>query len=92
MWVIGAVIAAAGMQVFKHSKRVLGNRLLKPKFLMTSVFSASAVFLPWAAGNSLVFREYILLAANVDPTRWTLRLVAFSSITFSVLLHGTALK
>ncbi|PPQ92637.1 hypothetical protein CVT25_007716 [Psilocybe cyanescens] len=102
MWVIGAVIAAAGMQVYivwgsavpknGGEKNYLEYLFRKPKFLMTSVFSANAVLLAWAAGNSLVFGEYILLAANVDPTRWTLRLVGFACITFSVLLHGTALK
>ena len=48
----------------------------------------------WAAGNSLVFGEYILLAANVlvEPTRWTLRLVGFACITFAFLIHGVALR
>jgi len=46
----------------------------------------------WAAGNSLVFGEYILLAANVEPTRWTLRLVGFACMTFALLIHGVALR
>ena len=46
----------------------------------------------WAAGNLLVFGEYILLAANVEPTRWTLRLVGFACITFAFLIHGVALR
>ena len=46
----------------------------------------------WAAGNSLVFGEYILLAANIEPTRWTLRLVGFACITFAFLIHGVALR
>jgi amino acid transporter len=46
----------------------------------------------WAAGNSLVFGEYILRAANKEPGRWTLRLVGFACITFAMLIHGTALK
>jgi len=46
----------------------------------------------WAAGNSLVFSEYILLAANVEPTRWTLRLVGFACMTFALLIHGVALR
>ena len=45
-----------------------------------------------AAGNSLVFGEYILLAANREPSRWTLRFVGFACITFAMLIHGTALK
>lgn len=49
-------------------------------------------FSAWAAGNSLVFGEYILRAANVEPGRWTLRLVGFACVTFAMVLHGTALK
>ncbi|KAF8193443.1 high affinity methionine permease [Pholiota molesta] len=102
MWVIGAIIASAGMQVYivwgsavpknGGEKNYLEYLFRKPKFLITSVFAANGVLLAWAAGNSLVFGEYILLAANVNPGRWTLRLVGFACITFALLLHGLALK
>ncbi|KAJ2926324.1 hypothetical protein H1R20_g10773, partial [Candolleomyces eurysporus] len=102
MWVIGAIIAAAGMQVYivwgtavpknGGEKNYLEYLFRKPRFLITSVFAANGVLLAWAAGNSLVFGEYILRAANVEPSRWTLRLVGFACITFAWLLHGTALK
>ena len=46
----------------------------------------------WAAGDSLVFGECIPLATNLDPSRWTLRLVGFAGITFALLIHGVALK
>ncbi|PPQ92638.1 hypothetical protein CVT25_007717 [Psilocybe cyanescens] len=91
MWLICAVIAAAGMQVYivwgsigcSLKWRQLEYLFCKFEFLMISVFSANAVLL---AG------EYVLLVANVDPTHWTCRLVGFTCITFSVLFHGTALK
>ncbi|KAG6915813.1 hypothetical protein DXG01_009687 [Tephrocybe rancida] len=102
MWVIGAIIAAAGMQVYivwgtalpknGGEKNYLEYLFRKPKYLITSVFAANGVLLAWAAGNSLVFGEYILLAANVEPRRWTLRLVGFACLTFALLIHGTALK
>ncbi|KIM37300.1 hypothetical protein M413DRAFT_448598 [Hebeloma cylindrosporum] len=102
MWIIGALIAAAGMQVYiiwgsavpknGGEKNYLEYLFRKPKFLVTSVFAANGVLLAWAAGNSLVFGEYILLAANVEPTRWTLRLVGFACVTFALLIHGVALK
>ncbi|KAF8885470.1 amino acid/polyamine transporter I [Infundibulicybe gibba] len=102
MWIIGAVIAAAGMQVYiiwgtalpknGGEKNYLEYLFRKPKFLITSVYAANGVLLAWAAGNSLVFGEYILRAANREPGRWTLRLVGFACITFALILHGTALK
>ena len=79
-----------------------------PKYLITFTYAANAVLLgnnsvlqrihlltlPIGAGasSSIVFGEYILRAANRDPTHWHLRLVGFACITFSLLLHGTALK
>ncbi|KAF9446966.1 high affinity methionine permease [Macrolepiota fuliginosa MF-IS2] len=102
MWVIGAIIASAGMQVYISwgsaipknggEKNYLEYLFRRPKYLITSVFAANGVLLAWAAGNSLVFGEYILRAANVEPGRWTLRLVGFACITFSLLIHGTALN
>ncbi|PPQ71257.1 hypothetical protein CVT24_009511 [Panaeolus cyanescens] len=102
MWVIGAIIASAGMWVYivwgsavpknGGEKNYLEYLFRKPKFLITSVFASNGVLLAWAAGNSLVFGEYILLAANVEPTRWTLRWVGFACITFAFLIHGTAMK
>ncbi|TEB15507.1 high affinity methionine permease [Coprinellus micaceus] len=102
MWVIGAIIAAAGMQVYivwgtavpknGGEKNYLEYLFRRPKFLITSVFAANGVLLAWAAGNSLVFGEYILRAANVTPGRWTLRLVGFACITFALLVHGSAVK
>ncbi|KAF9545079.1 high affinity methionine permease [Agrocybe pediades] len=101
MWVIGAIIAAAGMQVYivwrtalprNGEKNYLEYLFRRPRFLITSMFGANADLLAWAASNSLVFGEYILLAAQVEPTRWTLRLVGFACVSFAVLIHGTALK
>ncbi|KAF8987989.1 high affinity methionine permease [Cyathus striatus] len=102
MWVIGAIIASAGMYVYiiwgtalpknGGEKNYLEYIFRRPRYLITSVFAANGVLLAWAAGNSLVFGEYILLAANVEPTRWTLRLVGFACLTFALLLHGLAMK
>ncbi|KIJ25570.1 hypothetical protein M422DRAFT_33663 [Sphaerobolus stellatus SS14] len=102
MWVIGAVIAGAGMWVYivwgtaipknGGEKNYLEYLFRKPRFLITSMYAANGVLLAWAAGNSLIFGEYILLAANVTPERWTLRLVGFACITFALVLHGSALK
>ncbi|TFK71674.1 high affinity methionine permease [Pluteus cervinus] len=102
MWLIGAVFAAAGMQVYiiwgtalprnGGEKNYLEYLFRRPKYLITSVYAANSVLLAWAAGNSLVFGEYILRAANIDPGLWTLRAVGFLCVTFAFLIHGTALK
>ncbi|KAJ8473637.1 hypothetical protein ONZ45_g16219 [Pleurotus djamor] len=102
MWLIGAIIAFAGTYVYVSwglaipknagEKNYLEYLFQRPKYLITSVYSSYAILLAWAAGNSLVFGEYILRAADVEPGRWTLRLVGFACITFAFIVHGTALN
>lgn len=72
-----------------RQRRSPGHVLLPVEFLLFKLLRNPPA---WAAGNSVIFGEYILQAANVDPGRWTLRLVGFACITFSLLIHGTALK
>ncbi|KAG2017340.1 high affinity methionine permease [Coprinopsis cinerea AmutBmut pab1-1] len=72
MWVIGAVIAFAGMRVYivwgialPHNggeKNYLEFLFPRPRRLITSIYAANAVLLAYAAGNSLVFAEYALKA------------------------------
>ncbi|KAJ3506123.1 hypothetical protein NLJ89_g7043 [Agrocybe chaxingu] len=76
MWIVGAAIAAAGMQVYiiwgtalPHNggeKNYLEHLFPKPRRLITSIYAANAVLLAYAAGNSLVFAEYAL--ASVMPS------------------------
>ncbi|KDR72257.1 hypothetical protein GALMADRAFT_102004 [Galerina marginata CBS 339.88] len=103
MWIVGAVIAAVGMQVYiiwgtalPHNggeKNYLEYLFPKPKQLITSLYAANAVLLAWAAGNSLVFAEYTLASIFSTPTPSTaifspVRVVAFLCISGVVLLHG----
>ncbi|KIY73695.1 high affinity methionine permease [Cylindrobasidium torrendii FP15055 ss-10] len=103
MWVIGSIIAAAGMSVYivwgsaiprnGGEKNYLEYLIRKPKFLITSVYAANGVLLGWAAGNSIVFGEYILRAANQEnPNQWTRRAIGFAGLTFAFLLHGTRMR
>ncbi|KAF8718952.1 hypothetical protein AX14_011629 [Amanita brunnescens Koide BX004] len=102
IWVIGAIIAAAGMQVYivwgtalpvnGGEKNYLEYLFRSPKYLVTFVYASNAVLTGWAASTSIIFGEYTLRALNMEPTHWQLRLVGFTCITFSLLLHGTSLK
>lgn len=101
-WVIGSIIASAGMWTYiiwgtalprnGGEKNYLEYLFTRPKHFITSVFASNGVLLAWAAGNSLVFGEYILVASRTEPTRWSIRGVGAACITFAFLLHGTALK
>lgn len=64
----------------------------RPKFLTTSLYTGYVILLGWAAGNSVIFGEYILHAAQVEVTRWNARLLGLGGLTVAFLIHGTALK
>ncbi|KAI6778273.1 High-affinity methionine permease-like protein [Emericellopsis cladophorae] len=102
MWLVGGLIAAAGTAVYVEfgtgipknggEKNILEYVFRKPKFLTTSFYAGYVILLGWAAGNSVVFGEYILLAARVEPTQWNGRGLGIACITIAFIIHGTALK
>ena len=102
MWLIGGLIAAAGTAVYVEfgtgiprnggEKNILEYVFRKPKFLTTCLYAGYVVLLGWAAGNSVVFGEYILLAARVEPGTWNQRGLGLACITTAFIIHGTALK
>ena len=102
MWFVGMLIAAAGTAVYIEfgtaiprnggEKNILEYVFRKPQFLTTSLYAGYVILLGWAAGNSVVFGEYILLAARVEPGQWNARGLGLACITIAFLIHGTALK
>ncbi|KAK4232999.1 amino acid/polyamine transporter I [Achaetomium macrosporum] len=102
MWVAGALIAAAGTAVYLEfgtaipqnggEKNYLEYVYRRPKFLTTCLYTGYVVLLGWASGNSVIFGEYILHAAQVEVDRWNQRGVGLACITAAFLIHGTALK
>ncbi|KAM5356675.1 hypothetical protein ACJ41O_003321 [Fusarium nematophilum] len=102
MWVIGAVIAAAGTAVYLEwgtgiprnggEKNYLEFIYRKPRFLVTGMYASYVILMGWASGNSVVFGEYILHAANKEVDRWNQRGVGLACITVAFIIHGTALK
>ncbi|OAQ97869.1 hypothetical protein LLEC1_05963 [Akanthomyces lecanii] len=81
IWAVGMLIAAAGTAVYMEfgtamprnggEKNYLEFVYRRPRFLTTCVYTGYVVLLGWAAGNSVIFGEYILHAARVD---WGVRL------------------
>lgn len=102
MWFVGMLIAAAGTAVYVEfgtgiprnggEKNILEYVFRKPKFLTTSLYASYVILLGWAAGNSVVFGEYILLAARVEPTQWNSRGLGLACVTVAFIIHATALK
>lgn len=102
IWVVGMLIAAAGTAVYMEfgtglpknggEKNYLEFVYRKPRLLITAMYTGYVILLGWAAGNSVVFGEYILHAARVEVTQWNQRGIALACVTTAFLIHGTALK
>ncbi|ATY66409.1 high affinity methionine permease [Cordyceps militaris CM01] len=102
IWVAGMLIAAAGTAVYMEfgtamprnggEKNYLEFVYRRPRFLTTCLYTGYVVLLGWAAGNSVIFGEYILHAARVEVTRWNQRGIALACLTAAFLVHGCALK
>ncbi|ODQ47012.1 hypothetical protein PICMEDRAFT_71139 [Pichia membranifaciens NRRL Y-2026] len=102
LWFVGSLIAMAGLYVYME----FGSRIVKnggeknyleyvyrhPKFLVSAVYGAYVFFLGWAAGNSIVFGEYILAAADVELTRWNQRGIGVACVTFAFIIHASNVK
>ncbi|KAJ7053658.1 APC amino acid permease [Mycena amicta] len=99
MWLVGAIIAAAGTAVYVElgtglprnggEKNYLEFIYRRPRFLVSCSFVAYTLLIGSAAANSIVFGEYVLHALAIEPTRLTSRLVAVLVLTFCLLTHGT---
>lgn len=102
LWFVGAIIALAGLYVYMEfgsairknggEKNYLEYVYNRPKYLTTAMYAAYILFLGWASGNSIVFGEYILTAADVTVTRWNERGVGIACITFAFLIHSINAK
>ncbi len=102
LWAVGSSIALAGLYVYMEfgsaiqknggEKNYLEYVYSKPKFFVTCMYAAYVFFLGWASGNSIVFGEYILTAAEVEVTRWNQRGIGIACITFAFLVHSINVK
>lgn len=102
MWVAGTFIALAGTAVYLEwgtaiprnggEKNYLEYVYKKPKFLATAMFAAYVVLLGWAASNSVVFGQYVLAAADIEPGRWNQRGIGLACLSAAFLIHSFALK
>ncbi|KAK1215538.1 hypothetical protein PQX77_021840 [Marasmius sp. AFHP31] len=102
MWVVGALIAAAGTAVFIElgtglpwnggEKNYLEYMFWRPPFLTTCIYAAYTIVIGTSVANGIMFGEYTLHALGVELTHFNTRLVAYICLTFIVLVHGTRLQ
>jgi amino acid transporter len=63
-----------------------------PKFIAISFYTPYVMLLGWAGGNSVIFGQYILIAAEVPVSRWNQRGIAMACLASACLIHGTSVK
>ena len=73
-------------------KNYLEKVYTRPRYLITAMYASYVFLLGWASGNSVVFGEYILHAAQVEVDRWNQRGVALACVTTAFLIHATNVR
>lgn len=102
LWVVGAIIAAAGLAVYLEfaaalpksggEKNYLEYSYRRPLYLITCGYAAYAALLGWPSGNSVYAGEMLLNAANTEVGRWNQRGIGCAVLLFALAVHGCAPK
>ncbi|KAL7409119.1 high affinity methionine permease, partial [Mrakia frigida] len=98
LWVVGSLIAAAGLAVYLEwataiprsggEKNYLEFYFRKPLYLVSCLYAIYAALLGWPSGNSVYAGEMLLNAAGVEVGRWNQRAIGVGVVTFALLVHG----
>ncbi|KIM60088.1 hypothetical protein SCLCIDRAFT_16388 [Scleroderma citrinum Foug A] len=98
VWIIGALVSAAGTAVFIElgtglptnggDKTYLEYIYRRPAFMMSCVFASYGIFLRHIASAAVAFGEYMLHAVGFDPTDSNVRIVASLCIILCFVVHG----
>ncbi|KAH7910149.1 APC amino acid permease [Hygrophoropsis aurantiaca] len=102
MWIVGALVAAAGTAVYVEfgtglprsggEKTYMEYLYRRPKYLITCVYAIYSMGISSMAASGVVFGEYSLHALDIEATSVNVRIMAFASMTFCLVMHGVFLK
>ncbi|KAG2144710.1 APC amino acid permease [Suillus bovinus] len=102
MWILGALVAAAGTAVYVEfgtglprsggEKTYMEYIYRRPRFMITCFYAVYGILIGWMAVNSVVIGEYTLNALAIQPTTVNVRVVAFLCSTFCLIAHGAFLN
>ncbi|EXJ95504.1 hypothetical protein A1O1_00626 [Capronia coronata CBS 617.96] len=98
LWVIGALVAWAGLAIDMEYgcmlprsggvKVYLEYTYRKPRFLTSTLVAVQAVLLGVTASNCIVFAKYTLFAANASPGDLATKLLAVGLLTLITIVHS----
>ncbi|EHY58218.1 low-affinity methionine permease [Exophiala dermatitidis] len=98
LWVIGALVAWAGLAIDMEYgcmlprsggvKVYLEYTYRKPRFLASTLVAVQAVLLGFTASNCIVFAKYTLFAAGATPGDFNTKLLAVGLLTWITIVHS----
>ncbi|KAI9568714.1 amino acid/polyamine transporter I [Boletus coccyginus] len=98
MWVLGALVAAAGTAVYVEfgtglprsggEKTYMEYVFRHPAFLITCVYAMYWMFIGWLSPASVSFGEYILRALAYEQTPTNIHIMAFLCMSFCLVMHS----
>ncbi|KAG9793214.1 high affinity methionine permease, partial [Aureobasidium melanogenum] len=98
LWVIGALVAWAGLAIDMEYgcmlprsggvKVYLEYTYRKPRFLASTLVAVQAVLLGFTASNCIVFAKYTLFAVGATPGDFNTKLLAVGLLTWITIVHS----
>ncbi|CAK5276439.1 unnamed protein product [Mycena citricolor] len=98
MWVLGALIAAAGTTVYVElgtglprsggEKNYLEYIYRRPQFMVSCTYGVYTLITGSSATNGIVFGEYFIHSLGLEATPFRTRLTAIVCLTFSLSMIG----
>ena len=102
LWVVGALVAWAGLAIDMEygcmlaqsggTKVYLEYTFRKPRFLTSTLVAVQAGLLGFTASNCIVFAKYTLFAAGITPGDLSTKLLAVGLLTWITIVHSCFYK
>ncbi|PON28769.1 methionine permease [Trichoderma gamsii] len=103
LWIVGTLVAAAGLSVSLEygcmlprsggMKVYLEFTYRYPRFFATTLVAINAVFLGFTSSNCIIFSRYVFFAFGVEnASGWAAKLVATALLVVVTATHGLAPK
>lgn len=103
LWIVGTLVAAAGLSVSLEygcmlprsggMKVYLEFTYRYPRFFATTLVAINAVFLGFTASNCIIFSRYVFFAFGVEnASGWAAKAVAAALLVVVTATHGLAPK
>ncbi|TFK47127.1 amino acid transporter-like protein [Heliocybe sulcata] len=96
-WLIGVLIAAAGLAIYMELGCMFPNRsgaevvyleqaYPRPKYFFPAAFAVFSVLLSFSSSNAIVLGQYLYSAGGVEPTDWQTKGLAIAGMSVVIFV------